>query len=117
MHTPSSKYLSRQPTILRGLSLNELFFVVLTGVAGGAMTGLISGAVIGFVAVFMILGILFGGLVGYFAFSKVLVRLKGSAPTWLLKKKVIIRLSQMGIIKNPYQHYEGVWLKSKKIKG
>lgn len=117
MHTPSSKYLSRQPAILKGLSLNELFFVVVTGITMGATAGVLMGLIFGFIAILAISGVLIGGFAGYFVLSKVLVRLKGNAPNALLKKKSVIALASVGLIQNPYQHYEGVWLKSKKVKG
>ena len=117
MHTPSSKYLSRQPAILKGLSLNELCFVVVTGITMGAIAGVMMGLILGFIAILAIAGVLVGGFVGYFVLSKVLVRLKGNAPNALLKKKSVIALASVGLIQNPYQHYEGVWLKSKKVKG
>lgn len=117
MHTPSSKYLSHQPLILKGLSLNELCFVVFAGIASGALAGIFVGFLVGLKAILAIVGVLLGGLVGYFCLSRVLVRLKGSAPTNLLKKKAVMVLARFGIVKNPYDHYEGVWLKSRKIKG
>ena len=117
MHTPSSKYLSRQPTILKGLSLNELCFVVVAGIGLGAMASVLMGLMFGFIAILTIAGVLIGGFVGYFVLSKVLVRLKGNAPNVLLKKRAVIALAKAGLVQNPYQHYEGVWLKSKKVKG
>lgn len=116
MQTPSSRYLSRQPTILKGLNLNELCFVVVLGIVGGALTGVIFGLLLGFIAVFAICGILTGGFVGYFVLSGILVRLKGSAPNMLLQKKAIIALAKFGLLKNPYSHYQGVWLKARKLK-
>ena len=117
MHTPSSKYLSRQPAILKGLSLNELCCVVVAGIAMGAVAGAMMGLMFGFIAILAIAGVLVGGFVGYFVLSKVLVRLKGHAPNALLKKRAVIALARAGLVQNPYQHYEGVWLKSKKVKG
>lgn len=117
MKTPSSKYLSRQPTILKGLSLNELCFVVIAGITMGVVNGAMLGVMFGFIAIFVISGVLIGGFVGYFVLSKILVRLKGSAPNAFLKKKGIIALARAGLIQSPYQHYEGVWMKSKKVKG
>lgn len=116
MHTPSSKYLSSQPAILKGLSLNELCFVVGLSICLGAMVGLGVGFFVGFMAIFAIIGVLLGGFVGYFGLSKGLVRLKGHAPNALLKKKALIALAAYGLIQNPYTHYQGVWLKSRKIK-
>ncbi|HAT3881175.1 TPA: DUF3487 family protein [Legionella pneumophila] len=117
MHSPSSKYLSRQPAILKGLSLNELCFVVVTGISLGAISGVMMGLMLGFIAILGIAGVLIGGFVGYFVLSAVLVKLKGDAPNALLKKRAVIALASAGLIQNPYQHYEGVWLKSKKVKG
>tara|TARA_Y100000588_G_C13394637_1_gene560563 strand:+ start:60 stop:413 length:354 start_codon:yes stop_codon:yes gene_type:complete len=117
MQTPSSKYLSRQPTILKGLNLNELCFVVLSGIATGALFGVLLGIFVGFIGILAICGVLMGGFVGYFVLSKVLVKLKGNAPTELLKKKATIAFSKYGLIQSPYHHYEGIWLKSRKIKG
>lgn len=117
MHTPSSKYLSRQPAILKGLSLNELCFVMVVGIGLGAIAGVMIGLMLGFMAILAIGGVLMGGFVGYFVLSGVLVRLKGNAPNALLKKRAVIALASAGLIQNPYQHYEGVWLKSKKVKG
>ncbi len=117
MQTPSSKYLSRQPAILKGLSLNELCFVVIAGIAMGAISGVILGVVFGLIAILAICGVLIGGFVGYFVLSGVLVRLKGHAPNALLKKKAVIVLAKFGLIQSPYHHYEGVWLKSRKFKG
>ena len=116
MHSPSSKYLSRQPAILKGLSLNELCFVVVTGIGLGATAGVLMGLMLRLIAILAISGVLLGGFIGYFVLSKVLVRLKGNAPNALLKKKSVIALANVGLIQNPYQHYEGVWLKSKKVK-
>ena len=117
MHRPSSQYLSRQPTILKGLSLNELCFVVLFGIAIGAISGVIVGFLLGLVALLTIGGVLIGGFVGYFVLSKVLHQLKGSAPSVFLKKRAMIWFSKYGLAQNPYNNYQGVWLKSKKIKG
>jgi conjugative transfer region protein (TIGR03750 family) len=117
MHKPSSRYLSRQPTILKGLSLNELCFVILQGIVTGALCGLVIGLAVGLVAIFLICGVLVGGFIGYFSFSIVLVRLKGNAPAGFLKKKVVIGLARFGLIQNPYTNYQGVWLKARKIKG
>ena len=117
MHTPSSKYLSRQPAILKGLSLNELCFVMVVGIGLGAIAGVMIGLMLGFMAILAIGGVLMGGFVGYFVLSGVLVRLKGNAPNAFLKKRAVIALASAGLIQNPYQHYEGVWLKSKKVKG
>lgn len=116
MRTPSSKYLSKQPTILKGLSLNELFFVVLSGIAAGMLSGIVLGLLVGFVAVLAISGVLLGGFAGYFVLSKVLVRLKGDSPNGFLKKKAVVRLASLGFLQNPYTDYQGVWLKSRTIK-
>lgn len=116
MHNLSSKYLSRQPTILKGLSLNELCFVVVLGIVLGALTGVLMGLVLGFIALLALGGVLVGGLAGYFVLSTMLARLKGQAPASLLKKKLVIKAARLGLIKNPYTHYEGVWLKSRTIK-
>lgn len=117
MQTPSSKYLSRQPNLIKGLSLNELCFVVASGIAMGAIAGVILGVSVGFIAIFAVCGVLMGGFVGYFVLSGVLKRLKGSAPNALLKKKAVITLAKYGLSQNPYTDYQGVWLKSRKIKG
>lgn len=115
-HAPSSKYLSRQPTILKGLNLNELCFVVASGIVLGAISGMVLGFLLGFIAIFMIAGVLLGGFAGYFALSRLLVRLKGDTPDGYLKKKALLKLAGTGLIQNPYSDYQGVWLKSRKFK-
>jgi len=102
---------------LKGLSLNELCFVVASGIAAGAVSGMLLGLITGFMAILMIAGIFTGGLIGYFVFSRVLVRLKGDAPAGLLKKRAVIVLAHYGLVQSPYRHYKGVWRTSRKIKG
>ncbi len=117
MPSPSSRYLSSQPALLKGLSLNELCFVVALSIALGTFLGVILGLLLGFIAILAIGGVLIGGFFGYFVLSRVLVRLKGAAPNVLLKKKAVIALAKVGLIQNPYVHYVGVWGKSRKYKG
>lgn len=117
MLRPSSKYLSKQPPIIRGLSLNELCFVVGLGIVLGFFLGLMMGLIVGFVALCSILGLFLGAFIGYFFLSKFLVKLKGEMPSHYLKKKFWLKLAAIGLIQSPYTTYKGVWLKSRKIKG
>lgn len=115
MNHPSSRHLTHDYAAYKGLSLRELFWLVLSASVIDSLGLTLVGAYFGFPLAFFCLGFFLGFIAGITVCPKQLARLKAGKPAGFLLKKIWIFLAHWGIKHTPYCHYQGLWQKSKKV--
>ncbi len=110
MHSmPSSRHLSHDFPAWNGLSLRELFFLVLTTTSVNTLVFIGLGFLLRYPVIIGCLGFLFSFILSITVYPKIMARLKSDKPHGYLYKKVILGLSRMGLMKSPWTYYEGRW--------
>lgn len=117
MRQPSSRHLSHDFPAFKGLSLRELFVLVLitTGVIFCVFTFI--GLCIGFPGAFGCIGLVLGFIAGIALMPKPVARMKAGKPYGYLMKNILIQCARLGLIRMPYITHRGFWNTSKRIGG
>lgn len=110
---PSSRHLSHDFQAYKGLTLRELFWIVMITTPITVLFFVIAGHIVGFPLVFGCVGFLTGFILSITLFPKRVARLKGGCPPGHLMKLVYLRFSQWGFVKSPYIKHQGLWQKTK----
>lgn len=113
---PSSKYLSRQSPVVRGLTFNEFLAQGCVGTAATIVLFFCLGFPLGISVYTAIGGFLVGAILSWFLFPKVASKIKGDMPSDTFQKVIRLKMVKMGFSSNPYTQYQGVWAKAKKVK-
>jgi conjugative transfer region protein (TIGR03750 family) len=110
MHSrPSSRHLSHDFSAWQGLSLRELFYLVIGATIVNTLLFLILGFVLGYPVVFGCMGFLLGFILAITVYPKILARLKSGKPYGYLMKRALLGLSRLGLMKSPWVNHTGAW--------
>lgn len=115
MKRPSSTHLSHDFIAYQGLSLRGLLILSLYTSSLMAILGILIGFVLGYPLMFALIGLLVGFILGVTILPKPISRLKKGKPYGYLKKHWLLKMSQLGLIKSPYVHYQGPWRRGRTI--
>jgi len=113
MSRPSSRHLSHDYEAYKGLSLRELFWIVLVFTPLTALIFIVIGAFVGFPVAFGCVGFLVGFVVSITTCPKRIARIKAGKPHGYLMKKTLFLLVRWGLKQSPYLHHIGFWQKSR----
>ena len=117
MNQPSSRHLSHDYEAYKGLSLRELFWIVIVTTPTSSLLLSLIGLYLGYPLASGCAGFLVGFIVSITVCPKRVARLKAGKPHGYLMKKVLQTLVDLGLKKSPYIHYAGRWQKSKIVGG
>ena len=113
MNRPSSRHLSHDFEVYKGLSLRELFWIVLIHTPLTALIFIVIGAFLGFPIASGCVGFLVGFVMSITSLPKRIARLKAGKPYGYLNKKTILMLVRFRVKQSPYLSHIGFWQKSK----
>lgn len=113
MNRPSSRHLSHDYEAYKGLSLRELFWIVVITTPLTSLMFTLCGVVADYPLAFGCVGFLLGFILSITICPKRVARLKAGKPHGYLIKKTILNLSHWGIRTSPYLSHQGSWQKSK----
>ncbi len=116
MKAPSSRHLSHDFQAYKGLSLRELFVIVVTMTAGTCLLFSIVGLMTGWVVALACSGFLLGFIVAVAFLPKPIARFKAGKPHGYLMKTLTLKLVTLGLKKSPYLHHKGIWQRVKHIR-
>jgi conjugative transfer region protein (TIGR03750 family) len=116
MKRPSSRHLSHDYEAYKGLSLRELFWIVLATTPAVSLLFSLGGLYAGYPLAFGCVGFLVGFIVSITACPKRAARLKSGKPHGYLMKKTILLLVRLHLRHSPYLHHQGAWRKSKYLR-
>lgn len=118
MHSkPSSRHLSHDFPAWHGLSLRELFWLVVSTTLLNTLLFLVLGFCLGYPVVFGCMGFLVGFIVAITVYPKILARMKRGKPHGYLMKKLVLALSRLGVMKSPWVKHFGTWRTSRTLGG
>lgn len=117
MNAPSSRHLSHDFPAYKGLTLRELFTIVITTTAISCFVFIVIGLMTGWVVALACIGSLLGFIVAITLLPKPIARFKLGKPYGYLKKALTLKLSSLRLKKSPYVQHVGLWQKSKRIGG
>jgi len=115
MNRPSSRHLSHDYEAYKGLSLRELFWIVLVATPLCSLIFTLVGLCLDYPLAFGCVGFLVGFIVAITVFPKRVARLKAGKPYGYLMKQCLLMLVRLGIRRSPYLSHKGRWQKSKCI--
>lgn len=114
MNRPSSRHLSHDFEAYKGLSLRELFWIVIVATPITSLLFTLAGGLLDFPLAMGCVGFLVGFVLSITVCPKQVARLKAGKPHGYLMKKTILMLVQFGIKSNPYLVHQGTWQKSRR---
>ena len=115
MKAPSSRHLSHDFPAYKGLTLRELFTIVVTTIAITCFFFIIIGLITGWVVALACIGFLLGFIVAITLLPKPIAQIKAGKPYGYLKKAMVLKLVRLGLKKSPYMQHKGLWLKNRRI--
>lgn len=116
MHSmPSSRHLSHDFPAWKGLSLRELFLLVVSATSINTLLFIGVGFVLGYPLIIGCMGFLISFILSISVYSKIMARLKSGKPHGYLFKKCILGLSHMGVMKSPWLNYQGTWQTTRRV--
>lgn len=115
MNRPSSRHLSHDYEAYKGLSLRELFWIVIVTTPTTSLLFTISGLFLGYQLALGCIGFLLGFVLSITVCPKWMARLKAGKPHGYLMKKTILLLARFGMQRSPYLTHSGTWQKSKLV--
>lgn len=116
MTQPSSRHLSHDYEAYKGLSLRELFWIVLITTPLISLLFVLIGLFVGFPLVGGCVGFLVGFIVAITYCPKRIAKIKAGKPAGFLMKKTKLLLANWSLRSSPYIHYQGLWQKSKLLR-
>ena len=115
MKAPSSRHLSHDFPAYKGLTLRELFFIVVTTTVFMCLLFFIVGLITGWAVALACTGFLVGFIVAITLLPKPIARFKSGKPHGYLMKTLSLKLVKLHFKKSPYVHYTGLWQRSKHV--
>lgn len=116
MHSmPSSRHLSHDFPAWKGLSLRELFLLVISATSINTLLFICVGFVLGYPLIIGCMGFLISFILSISVYSKIMARLKSGKPHGYLFKKCILGLCHMGVMKSPWLNYHGTWQTTRRV--
>ncbi|KTD04439.1 hypothetical protein Lgee_0192 [Legionella geestiana] len=113
MSRPSSRHLSHDFEAYKGLSLRELFWIVIVATPVISLLFTLVGLLLNYPLAMGCVGFLVGFVLSITVCPKRVARLKAGKPHGYLMKKSILALARFGVRSNPYLAHKGIWQKSK----
>ncbi|HFL2715776.1 TPA: TIGR03750 family conjugal transfer protein [Legionella pneumophila] len=113
MNQPSSRHLSHDYEAYKGLSLRELFWIVLLTTPIISILFSFAGLFVDYPLAFGCVGFIVGFIVSITFCPKRAALIKAGKPHGYLYKKTMLLMAQGGLIRPPYLHFIGSWQKSK----
>lgn len=117
MSQPSSRHLSHDFPAWKGLSLRELFWIVITTTPMTALIFTSVGYFLGFPLASGCLGFLLGFIFSITLWPKAIARIKANKPHAYVMKKSMLWLVRLRLKHSPWIHYQGRWQKNKSLRG
>lgn len=117
MNNPSSRHLTHDFPAYKGLTLRELFVLVVTTTLATFLFSIIAGAFLGWPVLAGALGFIIGFVIAILVMPGPVSRLKAGKPQGYLVKKIRLSLSGMHLCKSPYTNHQGPWQKSRRFGG
>ena len=117
MNRPTSRHLSHDYEAYKGLSLRELFWIVIVTTPITSLLFTLSGIIAGYPLAFGCVGFLVGFILSITVCPKRVARLKAGKPHGYLMKKTLLSIAGWGLRRSPYLSHKGLWQKSKVIGG
>ena len=115
MKTPSSRHLSHDFPAYKGLTLRELFVIVVTTTVFTCCLFSLVGFFVGWVVAFACSGFLVGFIVAIALLPKPIARFKAGKPHGYLMKTLTLMLVRLRLKQSPYLHYIGLWNRCKHV--
>jgi len=115
MNRPSSRHLSHDYEAYKGLSLRELFWMVIVATPLTSLLFTLIGIFADYPLAFGCVGFLVGFVLSITVCPKRVARLKAGKPSGYLMKKTILSFVRWGIRTSPYLSHKGSWQKSKLV--
>lgn len=115
MHSPSSRHLSHDFAAWKGLSLRELFWIVVGTTPATALVFTLIGSLIGFPIASGCMGFIFGFILAITFWPKRIARLKAGKPHGYMMKQAIQLMVTLKLKHSPWVHYQGRWHKNKTL--
>nr|HAT8713209.1 TIGR03750 family conjugal transfer protein [Legionella jordanis] len=115
MHQPSSRHLSHDYEAYKGLSLRELFWIVVVTTPVISIFFSLAGLFIGYPLACGCVGFIVGFIVSITFCPKRAAAIKAGKPHGYLMKKTVLLMAKWGLRSSPYLHHVGTWQKSKLI--
>ena len=115
MNQPSSRHLSHDFEAYKGLSLRELFWIVIGTTTLTSLLFTLIGLFFNYPLAFGCLGFLVGFVLSITLCPKRIAQIKAGKPQGYLMKKTRLSLARWGLRPSPYLSYQGMWLKSKRV--
>ncbi|HAT1867302.1 TIGR03750 family conjugal transfer protein [Legionella pneumophila] len=116
MNQPSSRHLSHDYEAYKGLSLRELFWIVLVTTPIISVFFSLAGLFIGYPLACGCVGFIAGFIVSITLCPKHAASIKAGKPHGYMMKKTMLLLARWGLRRSPYLHHIGVWQKSKLVR-
>jgi conjugative transfer region protein (TIGR03750 family) len=112
---PSSRHLSHDFPAWKGLSLRELFWLVITSTSINTLVFLGLGFMCGYPLIMGCMGFLISFILSITVYPKILARLKLGKPHGHLFKIWVLGLSHLGLMKSPWIKVQGTWRTTRRI--
>jgi conjugative transfer region protein (TIGR03750 family) len=116
MNRPSSRHLTHDYEAYKGLSLRELFWIVVITTPLTSLLFTIAGFILSFPLAFACVGFLLGFVLAITVCPKQVAKVKAGKPKGYLTKKMIVHLSNWGLRHSPYLHHQGPWQRAKRVR-
>ena len=117
MSQPSSHHLSHDFAAWKGLSLRELFLIVMITTPLTTVLFIVLGYLLGFPVACGCIGFIVGFILAITLWPKYIATLKAGKPYGYVTKKAIQLLVRLRLKHSPWIHYQGIWKKNKSIGG
>ncbi|RUQ85136.1 TIGR03750 family conjugal transfer protein [Legionella septentrionalis] len=115
MSQPSSRNLSHDFPAWKGLSLRELFWIVITTTPLTSFFFILAGIILGFPLASGCVGFLLGFILAITFWPKRIARIKEGKPYGFVTKQAILCMVRLKIKHSPWFYYKGRWQKNKTI--
>lgn len=115
MSQPSSRHLSHDYSAWKGLSLRELFWIVITTTPVTTVFFVLLGYMVGFPLACGCIGFVVGFILSITLWPKSIARIKEGKPYGYVMKKTISWLVRLRLKQSPWIHYQGRWQKNKSV--
>lgn len=115
MYTPTSRHLSHDFAAWKGLSLRELFWIVVITTPATALLFTLMGSLVGFPIASGCVGFILGFILAITLWPKRVARMKAGKPYSYVMKQAIQIMVRLKLKHSPWVHYQGRWQKNKTL--
>lgn len=115
MSQPSSRHLSHDFAAWKGLSLRELFWIVISTTPATTILFMVLGSFLGFPIASGCVGFIVGFILAITVWPKSIARLKAGKPYGYVMKQAIQLMVRLRLKHSPWMNYTGRWNKNKSV--